>query len=51
VPNKKRAFEETFRVLRPGGRLMVPDIILLKKLPDFVKDSIDAYVAVSRCCI
>lgn len=44
VPNKEKAFQEAFRTLRPGGRLMVSDIVLLKKLPDFVKESIEAYV-------
>ncbi len=43
-PDKGRVFQETFRVLRPGGRLMVSDIVLLKELPDFIKDSIAAYV-------
>jgi arsenite methyltransferase len=43
-PDKKRVFAETFRVLRPGGRLMVSDIVLLKELPDFIKDSIEAYI-------
>ncbi len=44
VPNKEKAFQEAFRTLRAGGRLMVSDIVLLKSLPDFVKESIEAYV-------
>jgi arsenite methyltransferase len=43
-PNKPAVFGETFRALKPGGRLMVSDIVLLEELPDFVKESIDAYV-------
>ena len=43
-PDKGRVFQETFRVLKPGGRLMVSDIVLLKELPDFIKSSIAAYV-------
>jgi len=44
-PNKKRVFQEAFRVLRPGGRLMVSDIVLLKDLPDEIRNSVAAYVA------
>ncbi len=43
-PDKRRVFKEALRALRHGGRLMVSDIVLLKELPDFIKDSIEAYV-------
>jgi len=43
-PDKNRAFRETFRALKPGGRLMVSDIVLLKELPDSIKNSVEAYI-------
>jgi len=43
-PDKRSVFRETFRVLKPGGRIMVSDVVLSKELPDFIKDSVDAYV-------
>ncbi len=33
VPDKARAFGEIYRVLKPGGRLMVADEILIGELP------------------
>jgi arsenite methyltransferase len=44
-PNKRRVFEEALRVLKPGGRLMVSDIVLLEAIPDAIKTSIAAYVS------
>jgi SAM-dependent methyltransferase len=44
APDKNRVFAETFRVLKPGGRLMISDMVLLKELPDFIKNSIEAYI-------
>lgn len=43
-PNKNKVFEEIFRVLKPSGRFAISDIVLLKELPDFIKNSINAYV-------
>jgi len=44
VPDKGRGFTEAFRALKPGGRLMISDIVLLNELPDFIKNSIEAYI-------
>jgi arsenite methyltransferase len=43
APNKKRVFQEAFRVLASNGRLMVSDIVLLKPLPKSVQKSVEAY--------
>jgi SAM-dependent methyltransferase len=44
APDKGKVFREAFRVLKRGGRLMVSDIVLRRPLPDFIMNSIAAYV-------
>lgn len=43
-PEKEKVFKEAYRVLKPGGKLMVSDLVLTRDLPEELKRSIDAYV-------
>lgn len=44
-PDKSRVFQEAYRALKAGGRVMVSDIVLLKELPESIKNSAAAYAA------
>lgn len=38
VPDKKKVFKETYRVLKPGGRMIISDIVTDKRLPPSVRN-------------
>src|SRR4030043_1549560 len=42
-PNKPQVFGEAFRVLKPGGRLALSDIVTDGPLPQAIKDSLSAW--------
>jgi SAM-dependent methyltransferase len=42
-PDKSKVFAETFRVLKPGGKLAVSDIVTDGPLPEVVKQSLSAW--------
>ena len=43
VPDKKKAFSETFRVLKPEGHFSVSDVVLKGKLPESIKHKAEMY--------
>jgi SAM-dependent methyltransferase len=43
APDKSKVFTEAFRVLRPGGRMLISDIVLEATLPKEVRDEVASY--------
>jgi arsenite methyltransferase len=43
VPDKKKAFNEIYRVLKPGGHFSVSDIVIAGNLPDKVRNAASVY--------
>jgi arsenite methyltransferase len=44
VPNKQKAFQEAYRIMKVGGHFSVSDIVLDGALPDALKKAAEMYV-------
>jgi ubiquinone/menaquinone biosynthesis C-methylase UbiE len=44
-PDKPQVFRDVYRVLKPGGRMIVSDIVLNRVLPESAKNDADLYAA------
>ena len=42
--DKEKVFKESFRVLKPCGKIFISDIVLLRALPKIIMSSLEAYV-------
>ncbi|MFB0500945.1 MAG: arsenite methyltransferase [Candidatus Bathyarchaeia archaeon] len=44
-PDKDKVFSEAFRVLRPGGRMLISDIVTQGELPDEIRENLEMWAA------
>ena len=44
VPDKRKAFDETFRILKPGGHFSISDVIIRGDLPESLRRQAELYI-------
>jgi SAM-dependent methyltransferase len=42
-PEKAQVFREAYRALRPGGRMLLSDLVWTRQLPDETRHNVDLY--------
>ena len=45
APDEDRVFAEVYRVLKPGGRFMISDMVNTISIPDFIRESLEAHLS------
>jgi SAM-dependent methyltransferase len=43
VPGKEKAFDEIFRILKPGGHFSISDVVLTGTLPEKIRETAEMY--------
>ncbi len=43
VPDKEKAFSETYRITKPGGHFSISDVVISGELPDQIKEDAELY--------
>jgi SAM-dependent methyltransferase len=43
VPNKAKAYQEVYRVLKPGGHFSISDIVIRGELPEVIRNAAEFY--------
>jgi SAM-dependent methyltransferase len=43
IPNRHKAFEETFRIIKPGGHFSISDVIIVGEIPAELREEAELY--------